>query len=74
MLFNSCEFQEQVDILALLVQCDLDVIFSEKTKPELAGDFMLAQLQGLQVLQLYCLAIDGETGVIITSENCQHLL
>ncbi len=63
-----------MDILALLVQCDLDVMFSEKAKPELAGDFMLAQLQGLQVLQLYCLAMDGGTGVILTSENCQHLL
>ena len=72
MLLHSCDFQEQIDILALLSKCDLDVVFSVNTRPDLAGDFILAQLQGLQVLQLYCFAIDGGTGTIVSTESCQH--
>ncbi len=52
-------FENQLEMLDLLAECDLDFIFSESCRPQFQAQFFLAQFQGIKFLQAYCLAQDG---------------
>lgn len=52
-------YEEQMRILDVLLDCDLDFVFSQRCKPKFQAQFFLCQFQGLKFLQAYCLALDG---------------
>ncbi len=52
-------YERQMEMLELLMECDLDHIFSEACRPKFQAQFFLCQFQGIKFLQAYCLALDG---------------